>query len=164
MYLPLVKFMNYALELLADIKVNGLPKFKNHIAFVPCNKGVQSDRVIGGSSFKPDIAIMSIQDAYNLYQLGGPPELSKFTSQLSEKSLSAVTWKVILSAVEVKRAKDQVGAGVSGGQGNVAQEVGECLDEELVDSQPATCKIDALSCGYMLTVLDSNVFDVLCFI
>jgi hypothetical protein len=159
MYLPLVQAMNYALELLSKIEVDGLPKFKNHIAFVPCNKGVQSDSGIAGSSFKPDIAIMSIQDAYNLYQLSGAPELSKFTSQLPAKPLSDLTWKAILSAVEIKRVK-----GASKGPGNVLQDVDECPDEELHDSQPATGKIDAVSCGYTLTTLHSDVFYDLYFI
>ena len=159
MYLPLVGAMNYALELLSEIEVDGLPKFKNHIAFVPCDKGVRSDRAIGGSSFKPDIAIMSIQDAYNLYQLGGPPELSGFTSQLSEKSPSGFTWKAILSAIEVKRAK-----GAPKGQDGVMQDVNERLDVELDGSQPTTCKIDAISCGYMLTALRSDILGDLCFI
>ena len=159
MYLPLVKFMNYALELLADIEVDGLPKFKNHIAFVPCNKGVQSDRAIGGCSFKPDIAIMSIQDAYNLYQLDGPPELSGFTSQLSEKSPSGLTWKAILSAIEIKQA-----SAASKGQDGVVRDVNERLDVELAGSQPTTCEIDALSCGYMLTALRSNILGDICFI
>ena len=159
MYLPLVGAMNYALELLSEIEVDGLPKFKNHIAFVPCDKGVHSDRAIGGSSFKPDIAIMSIQDAYNLYQLDGPPELSGFTSQLSEKSPSGFTWKVILSAIEIKRAN-----GAPKGQDGVMQDVNERLDVELDGSQPTTCKIDALSCGYMLTVLRSNILGDIYFI
>ena len=162
MYLPFVEAMNYALECLSDIEVDGLPKFKSHIAFVPCNKGVQSDRDIGGSSFKPDIAIMSIQDACEVYQLDEScvPELSKFTGQISGKSLSGLTWKAMLSAIEMKRkGVNRAGPSASKRQGSVIQDTDQQLDEEFVDSQPATCKIDAVSCVYMLIMLHSDIFD-----
>ena len=35
MYVPFAEAMNHALELLSDIKVDGLTEFKTHVAFVP---------------------------------------------------------------------------------------------------------------------------------
>ena len=68
-YDPFTEALNYALGRLSDVEVDGLPKFKSHIVFVLCNKRVSSDRDLGRSSFKPDIALVSIQDARKLYEL-----------------------------------------------------------------------------------------------
>jgi hypothetical protein len=163
MYKPFTEVMNYALEPLSRIEVDGLPKFKSHIAFVPCDKGVKSDCDISGSSFKPDVAVMSIQDAYKLYKLDGSdaPELSKLITEISVNAPSgSPSWKTILSAIEIKR-----GRGSSKHQDRATQDVDVQFDEELGDSQPVVaCKFDAFPCGHMLTTLYSNVFSVLCFI
>ena len=160
MYLPFADAMNYALERLSNIEVNGLPKFKTHIAFVPCNKRVQSNRATPGSSFKPDIAIMSIQDAYEFHELKQPdtPKLSKFISEIAEKSPSGLTnWGAVLSAIEIKRKKDADWAVLGefdrqNSQVSVVQDADKRLDEKQDDSQPTTRKIDiALSWGYLLT-------------
>ena len=79
-YIVFAEAMNYALKhSVSNIEVAGFPKFNNHIAFVPCNKEVQSNCVLPGSGFKPDIAVMLIQDAYEFHQLNQinrqkPPE------------------------------------------------------------------------------------------
>jgi hypothetical protein len=63
MYKPFSEALNYALERLSKIDVEGLPKFKNGIVFVPLDEGVESDRDLEGSLFKPDIIIMSFDAA-----------------------------------------------------------------------------------------------------
>ena len=69
MYLPFAEALNHALEDLSKVQVNGLPGFKTHIAFVPCNKLVSSNRKLPGSRFKPDIVVMLLQDARELHGL-----------------------------------------------------------------------------------------------
>ncbi|KAF9780823.1 hypothetical protein BJ322DRAFT_1112224 [Thelephora terrestris] len=100
--------MNFALEHLSDIEVAGLPKFKSHIAFVPCNKGVLSNRDKAGSLFKPDLLIMTLQDTYKHHKLDGPdaPRLSEFTSIIAETSTDgSFSWEEVLLAIEVKRTR-----------------------------------------------------------
>ena len=98
---PLAEVLNHALGCLSDIQVNGLPEFKTHIA-------LSSDSDLARSSFKPDIALMSIQDARNLYGLDqvDMPEVARFVGEISGKSTSSLTgWKTILSTVEVERRR-----------------------------------------------------------
>ncbi|KAF9783684.1 hypothetical protein BJ322DRAFT_1109538 [Thelephora terrestris] len=143
MYKPFTEVMNYALEPLSRIEVDGLPKFKSHIAFVPCDKGVKSDCDISGSSFKPDVAVMSIQDAYKLYKLDGSdaPELSKLITEISVNAPSgSPSWKTILSAIEIKR-----GRGSSKHQDRATQDVDVQFDEELGDSQPVVASTSSVS-------------------
>ena len=150
MYLPFAEAMNYALEHLADIEVNGLPKFETHIAFVPCNRRVQSNRTTPGSSFKPDIVIMSIQDAYGFHELKqhDTPKLSEFIGKIAEKSPSGLTnWGAVLSAIEIKRKKDANWLMLrefypQNSQVSVIQDANKRLDEKQDDSQPTTRKID----------------------
>lgn len=156
MYLPLAEAMNYALEQLSHIDIDGLPRFKTHIAFVPCNRRVLSDRDIEGSSFKPDIAIMSIGDAYEFHELNGPdpPPLSEFINTIQGRSPSGVVkWKTVLSAIEIKRKKARDWPPLIGSDPNdgVTRDVNKPLDEVPDDSQPSTCKINGVSSGYILT-------------
>jgi hypothetical protein len=153
MYLPFTDAMNYALEHLSDIKVDGLPGLETHIAFVPYNKGVKSNNGASRSSFKPDIAIMPLQDAYESHKLEktGKLTLSEFITKITGKSSSGVTnWKTVLSAVEVKRDKNAVWPelgefNVQGGQVSIVPDVDERLDEKMYDSQPTTRKINYFS-------------------
>ena len=154
MYLPFAEALNYALERVSVIGVNGLPEFKTHIAFVPCNKRVLSDRNALGSSFKPDIAVMLLSDArefHGLDKLDAP--VSQFISEISGKAPTGfASWKTVLSAVEVKRKKDMSSWSsleafrYQDRQAGVIQNVDQGLDEELdtSDSQPTTCKIKSL--------------------
>ena len=60
MYTPLSGILNLGLEMVSKIEVDGLPKFKNHIVFIPLNQWVASNRDMPGSSFKPDIGLLSL--------------------------------------------------------------------------------------------------------
>ena len=155
--------MNYSLERLSAIEVDGLPQFKSHIAFVPCIRSYREE-----SSSTPDVAIVSIQDAYKFYRLDGSnaPELSKFVSEISKKSPSGLNWKAVFSAIEINGRKD-VGQDMlraSKWRECATQGIDEFLDEEWVVPQPETCKIDVLSCGYALTTFHSDIFDDIYFI
>jgi len=151
MYLPFAEALNYALEQLSGIQVDGLPEFKSHIAFVPCNKGVKSDRDLRGYLLKPDIALMSIRGACEFYELDqhDAPNVSQFISKIAGKPPSGSTnWKTILSAVEIKRKSDVSGwasfpeaFGQQDRQVSVVQDADQQLDEILDDSQPTTRKI-----------------------
>ena len=150
MYLPFAGALNEAFEQLSGIQVDGLPDFKTHIAFVPCDKGVPSNRDTSGSKFKPDIALMPIQDARKLYGLDQPdaPAVSEFISEIRGKISSEFTgWDTILSAVEIKRKGDMSGwASLDtfyqpDRQVSVIPGVDRRLDEIWDDSQPTTRKI-----------------------
>ena len=89
-YDPFTEALNYALGHLSDVEVDRLPEFKSHIAFVLCNKGVSSDHNLARSSFKPDIALVSIQDARKLYGLDevNMPDISQFNNEIAKKTVS----------------------------------------------------------------------------
>jgi hypothetical protein len=155
MYLPFTEAMNYALERLSDIKVEALPDVKEHIAFVPCNKNVKSDRSAPGSSFKPDIAIMSIQDAYEFHELDPTDgsKLSTFITEIKGKSPTGITnWKSVLSAVEIKRRPEASWAKLGTfdhqeTQVSIIPDVDKWLDERQDESHPVTREIHVLSLG-----------------
>jgi hypothetical protein len=166
MYHPFVEALNNALEQLSGIQVDGLPEFKTDIAFVPCNKRVPSQRSLPGSSFKPDIALMSIQSAREFYELDrlDAPKVSQIISEIGGKSLPGFTgWETILSAVEVKRKKDVSGwaslevFGQQDRQVGIIQDADQRLDETLDDSQPTTRKLRLLSLKHMLNELYSGL-------
>ena len=149
MYIPFTEVLNGALGALSGIQVDGLPEFKAHVVFVPCNKLIGSDRELPGSSFKPDVALMSIQDAREFYQLDqlDTPESFQSISKISGKSAPRFpSWNHILSAVELKR-KSSVSQAPLGAfdrqdkQGDFTRDVDQRLDEGLDDSQPTTCKL-----------------------
>jgi len=159
MYLPFAEALNYALERVSNIRVNGLPEFQAHIAFVPCNKRVPSDRNLNGSLFKPDLAIVSLQDAREFYKFESPdaPELSQFVSEIAGDTPPGFTgWKAMLSAVEVKRGKDAAGwvlpkvFDYQDKQVSVVRDADQRLDEKAGDSQSTTRKVNALPWGYIL--------------
>jgi hypothetical protein len=158
--------MNYALEHLSKIQVGGLPRFETHITFLPCDTGVQSDCSTPGSSssssslsstseysFKPNIIVMSNQDACELYELDqtGTPILSEFVAKIAGKPLPELTnWTTVLSVVEMAHIRDanwaEVGKfNLQGGWFGLPQDVDKGLDKQLDDSQPATCKISVFS-------------------
>ena len=154
MYLPLATALNHALEELSGVQANGLPEFKSHIAFVPCDTGVQSGRELPGSSFKPDVALMSIQDARELHRLDrvDGPKVSRLIDEIAEKRIPCSTsWSTILSAVEVKRKSDMSGWASLRAFGQQDRKVGtirdadQCLDRKLDDSGPTTRKINLVS-------------------
>ena len=154
MYLPLATALNHALEELSRIQANGLPEFKSHIAFVPCDTGVQSSRELPGSSFKPDVALMSIQDARELHRLDrvDRPKVSRLIDEITEKPIPcSASWSTILSAVEVKRRSDMSGwaspkvFSQQDRKFGPTRDVDQCLDRKLDDSEPITRKVNLLS-------------------
>jgi len=140
MYPPFADAMNYALERLSTIKVDGLPEPKVPIVFVPCDKGVSSDRDSPGSSFKPDLAIMTLEDACKLYGLDklDVTKVSEFVSKVPK--VSSVAWKTILSVAEMKRKKNPSRWPTPGSQG--PQDADRQPDGERDASQRTTRKID----------------------
>ena len=167
MYHPFSEALNYALERLSEIQVDGLPEFKSHIAFVPCNKGVKSDTQSHGYLVKPDIALMSIRGACEFYELDqlDVPNISQFISKIAGNPPSGSTnWKTILSAIEVKRKSDVSGWASlpeafvqQSRQVSVVQDADKGLDETLDGSQPTTRKISLLSYDHTLKGLDSGL-------
>jgi len=155
MYPPLADAMNHALEHLSKIQVDGLPGFKTPIVFVPCDKNISSDRDPPGTAFKPDLAIMTLEDARKLYGLNelDAPKVSEFISKIPKGSpINSISWKTILSAIEMKwkrDASDWSPLGASQSQGT--QDYDQLLDEELVISQPTTRKIDVFPCEHPMT-------------
>ena len=152
MYFPFAEAMNYALERSSDLIVDGLPQFETHIAFVPCNKGVRSDRSKPGSSFKPDIALMSLEDAYKFHGVNqtGTHKLSELIGRIEKVPLSSsINWKAFLSAVEMKRRDAELPPlrlfDRPETQVSVIQDADKRLDEKPDDPPPATCKIDLIS-------------------
>ena len=153
MYLPFSEALNDALEALSEIQVNGLPDFKTHIAFVPCNKGIASDRDLPGSSFKPDIALMLLQDAHKFYELDqlDTSKVSQFIGKIAGKPPPGfIGWKSILSAIEVKRKSNMSGWALpetlneQDKQVGVIRDADRRLDEKSDDSRLATCKVNPL--------------------
>ena len=149
MYRPFAEALNYALKCVSNVQVDGLPEFKAHIVFVPCNKPIPSNRKVPGSLFKPDLVILSLQDARKFHQLGeaNAPDVSQFIGEIEGRSLSGLTWEAVLSAVEVKRKgmSGWASLGVFGDQDGQFSVMGGAnlqLDEEPHDSQPATGKVD----------------------
>ena len=152
MYLPFTEIMNYALEQLSDVEVDGLPEFKSHITFVPSDARVKSNRYSPGSFFGPDIVVMSIQDAYQFYQLDqtDEPTPSEFITKIKgQKPSGSIDWNILLSAVEIKRgsreewskageSSHQEGENIPGWDADLR------LCERLVDSRitTSTCKIN----------------------
>ena len=87
MYAPLADVLNFGLEQVSNIDVDGLPKFEKHIVFVPLDEGVDSDRDLGGSLFKPDLALMFLTTACTFRRITyserqGP---SQFVTKLKKK-------------------------------------------------------------------------------
>jgi len=149
MYVPFADAMNHALEHLSKIQVDGLPKSEIPIAFVPCDKNVSSDRDSPGNAFKPDLAIMTLEDACELYGINELQKVSEFVSKIAEGcSIGSVGWKAILSAVEMKRTRNSP-LGVPKSQG--AEDVDRQLNGESDASKPTTCKVHAFSCCHPLT-------------
>ena len=157
MYKPLAEAFNYALEHLAAVEVEGLPKFKSHIAFAPCDKGVKSDRPEPGSSFKPDIVVVTLDDAREMHQIpkSQAPNLSQLVGEIKGKPPSHPRWKSVLSAVEVKRADfaEWTWSGLGhfdaqeGQVGEITVSCDESLLEEKLDvTQIIACKIGVRSC------------------
>ena len=150
---PFAEALNHALEHLSDIQINGLPEFKTHIAFVPCNEEPPFDRDSSGSSLEPDILLMSIQDARKFYELDqlDTPTVSQFISEIAGKSHCDFTsWKAVLSAVAI-----EWDGGISGWASlevssqqdrkvGPTRDVSQRIDEKVDDSRHTTRKINLL--------------------
>ena len=131
MYAPFADAMNHALEHLSKIQVDGLPGFTTPIVFVPCGKSVSSDRDSPGAACKPDLAIMTLEDACEIYGLNelDAPKVSEFVNEIPN---GFVSWRTILSVVEMERKR-----------GTLDCTRGANQDEETDIPQPTTSKIDA---------------------
>ena len=164
MYLPFAEALNYALEDLSNIRVDGLPGFKAHIVFMPCDKPVLSDREMPGSSFKPDLVVMPLECARETHRLEGVdrPKVSEFLTKITGGSSPVIRWKMVLSAVEMKRKQGKLSWAApevfsdENRQVNIMRDTDRQLDEELGDSQPTTCKMDRSPWGHMLKRLNSG--------
>jgi len=76
MYAPLSGILNLGLEMVSNIEVDGLPKFQNHIVFIPLDQRVASNRDVAGSLFKPDVILISLGTACDFFKI-------KYTRSLS---------------------------------------------------------------------------------
>ena len=114
MYAPLSDALNYGLERLSEIDVDGLPEFKDHIVFVPSDKDVTTDRDLEGSLFEPEVALMRFTTACDLLKIKVTRSLSvsRFVSKIPKTTPERhpqadptyrIGWKDILSPVEVKQ-------------------------------------------------------------
>jgi len=114
MYAPLSDALNYGLECLSEIHVEGLPEFKDHIVFVPSDKDATSDRDLEGSLFEPEVVLMRFTTACDLLKIKVTRSLSvswfvsKIPRTTPERHPQAdptyrIGWKDILSPVEVKQ-------------------------------------------------------------
>jgi len=114
MYAPLSDALNYGLERLSEIDVDGLPEFKDHIVFVPSDKDVTTDRDLEGSLFEPEVALMRFATACDLLKIKVTRSLSvsRFVSKIPKTTPERhhqadptyrIGWKEILSPVEVKQ-------------------------------------------------------------
>jgi len=140
MYRRFSDALNYGLECLSKIEVDGLPKFRGNIVFVPWG--------MEGSSFEPDVVLMSLTTACNSHQITDRESfgVSQFVTKVTKTSSEAIPskntprrrigWKYILSAVEVKRGQGQEGTWPV--MGNLTDEVppftNKGLDEQLLQS------------------------------
>jgi len=157
MYLPFTQALNRALSDLSKIQVNGLPKFDAHIVFVLCDKVVSSDRNSPGTLFKPDLAVISLEDAWKFHKLdesGDVQSISQFINKTAQGSPSgSISWKTILSVVEMKRRGGSLPwpqleeFGRQDKQVSVMEDADRRLDEELEASQPTTRKVNAFPNG-----------------
>jgi len=167
MYAPLSNALNYGLERLSKIDVEGLPKFGDHIVFVPSDEGVKSDRDLEGSLFKPDIALMKLSTACDFRKIKGTRGLSvsRFVSKIPKEATPKrrppkadpsthvakddlsknnppqatpsflISWKDILSAVEVKRISGKKWPKLETFTDEVVSPVNKDADEEPTTSR-----------------------------
>ena len=168
MYLPFAETMNYALEQLSDVKVEGLPEFKSHIAFVPCDAREESDCGIPGSEVKPDLVIMQIQDAYGFYGLNQAeaPTLSQYVAKIKGRLPPDPTdWKTVLSAVELVRGPPKpwprMRKKFTYQRRSLipAQRASKRLNEKLDHPRSATRKMNVFLSGHTLTRVHSVFFN-----
>ena len=165
MYAPLSDALNHGLEALSEIEVVGLPKFQNHIVFVPLDERVRSNRGLEGSSFKPDIVLMSLVTACDFRKIKNAETLqvSQFVSKIPKKvskmapprttakapsknvppqnntpkapPSDRICWKDILSAVELKRGRNTQWPALGNFTDTIPAITHEDSDEALLGSQ-----------------------------
>jgi len=104
---PFADALNHALEQLANIQVNGLPGFKAHIAFVPCNNDVSSDEGDDDSpetSLRFNVAVMLLEDACKLHNLDklDQRKVSQFIDETKGTPSCFANWKAVLSVIEIE--------------------------------------------------------------
>ena len=137
MYGPFSDALNYGLECLSGIKVDGLPRFHDHIAFVPWDEDMSSDRALKGSMFKPDIVLMSFATACDSRGITKNLKVSQFVDETLKKAPAVsphrIGWKNVLSAVEVKRYPQKKWPVMD----NFTDEVPQITDEGLDDQSPS---------------------------
>jgi len=156
---PFASALNCALEQLANIQVNGLPEFKAHIVFVPCNNDIPPDCDDDDDddddddspeiSLKFIVAMMSLEYAYKLHNLDNldAPKISQFIDGIKESPSCFTSWKNVLSVVEMERKKGHPGwppveaFKYRHGQVGVTRDTDHRLGGELDTSWPTTRKI-----------------------
>lgn len=89
-YAQLSDALNYGLECLSEIDVEGLPEFEDHIVFVPSNEGVTSDWELESLLSKPDVALMRLVTACDFRGIKDTKGLtvSQFVSKIPEETTS----------------------------------------------------------------------------
>jgi hypothetical protein len=129
MYNPLIKAFNYALDRLSTYDVPGLPEFQEErqIVFARSDaKCIGSEHYLHGS-YKPDLILIKWNTFKSAH--GAPPGdaySESYTSDIcckSGRAEPALSWRNILSTVEVKRSGSRgAGKGRSGGSKGKAKE------------------------------------------
>jgi len=115
MYTPLIKAFNYSLDRLSKVDVTGLPKFEeeHQIVFVPSDaKYIGTETYLQGS-YKPDIILIKwnkFKAEYGSKNKNQPYSESYRLPMRGKSGRSSLSWRNILSTVEVKR-DDSGGAG-----------------------------------------------------
>jgi len=114
-----------------------LPKFRDHIVFVPWDEGMPSDRALKGSLFKPDVILMLFATACDFRRITDreSTEVSQFVDKIPKKapaiSPNRIGWKNVLSAVEAKRDPQAKWPIMGKFTNEVRQIIDEGLDVEL---------------------------------
>jgi len=106
-YTPYPSFadtLNHAFERLANVQVDGLPEFKAHIVFVPCNREISSDD--DDDDLDTSLNLMLLEDACKLHNLDAP-KVSQFIDGITESPFCLASFKTVLSLVEIERKKDR---------------------------------------------------------
>ena len=152
---PFASALNCALEQLANIQVKGLPEFKAHIVFVPCNNDVSSDCDDDDDDDSPEsslkfiIVVMSLEYAckhHNPDNLDAP-KISQFIDGIKESVSCFTSWKNVLSVVEMEQKKGHPGwppveaFKYRHGQVGVTRDTDHRLGGELDTSRPTTRKV-----------------------
>jgi len=121
MYPPLVKAFNYALDRLSKLDVPGLPKFreKRQIVFAcSATKYIKSESYLQGS-YKPDIVLVKWNTFKKAHKCPGVVYSESYKSDVCYRpdcDQPMLSWRNILSTLEVKRGAGNTGNRLSKGK------------------------------------------------